>query len=150
MSISFPQPGTLAYLGFSAGLWLLIASLVSFCLISIDRRRAQEGLVRLPELNLLCLAAMGGWPGAALGLRRFRTLRFSPMFKGWLRVIAAAQILLAGMASLPPQSMISAAELVASLAMGDVRASERSSRPGRVVLNSSAGINEIVTISSNP
>jgi uncharacterized membrane protein YsdA (DUF1294 family) len=149
MSIAFPQSGSVAYLGLCIGVWLVVVSLVSFMMMAVDRRRAQTGGPRLPELNLLCLAAMGGWPGAVLGLRRFRPLRFSEGFRGWLRVVAAAQILLAGMAALPPQGLIGAAEFVAGVAMGQVRADERNTRPGRIVLNSKAGISNIVTISSD-
>lgn len=149
MIFSWPQPGTLAYLGLCTGVWLLLVSLVSFGLIALDRRRAMGGFSRLPELNLLCLAAMGGWPGMSMGLRLCRALRFSPGFKGWLRVIALAQILLAGMAALPPQSLLGAAELVAGAVLGQVRAEERRNRPGRIVLASKGSVSKIVTIASD-
>lgn len=117
------------------GLWLIAASVVTYALIRIDRRRAILGQVRLPEAPLLWLASFGGWPGALMALRRFRGLRFSPTFRGWLRGIIAAELMLLGLVSVPQGAIITAAEQVAALALGDVRAAERRAEPGRVRLD---------------
>ena len=39
---------------------------------AIDRRRAEEGLWRIPEAQLHLVEILGGWPGAFLAQRRLR------------------------------------------------------------------------------
>lgn len=118
------------------GLWLIAASVATYLVFRADRRRAILGQVRVPEAPLLWLASFGGWPGALLALRRFRGLRFSPTFRGWLRGIVAAELLFLGLATLPQGALIGAAEKVAAVALGDVRAAERRAEPGRIRLDS--------------
>lgn len=117
------------------GLWLLAASVATYLIFRADRRRAILGQVRVPEAPLLWLASFGGWPGALLALRRFRGLRFSPTFRGWLRGIVAAELLFLGLATVPQSAVIGVAEQVASVALGEVTAAERRAEPGRIRLD---------------
>ncbi|HMO06416.1 MAG TPA: DUF1294 domain-containing protein [Paracoccaceae bacterium] len=139
------------------GLWLIAASVVTYALFRSDRRRAILGQVRVPEAPLLWLASFGGWPGALLALRRFRGLRFSASFRGWLRGIIAAELLFLGMATIPQGVMLGAAEQVAALALGNVTAAERRSDAGRVRLDSdkrspmlSSGPTNVVPLRATP
>jgi uncharacterized membrane protein YsdA (DUF1294 family) len=54
------------------GSYLLIASAIAYWLYAIDKRRAEEGLWRIPEAQLHLLEILGGWPGAFLAQRRLR------------------------------------------------------------------------------
>ena len=56
-----------AYLGLVA-----VTSLASFAAYGLDKRRAGGGGRRVPERTLHLLALVGGWPGAALGMRHYR------------------------------------------------------------------------------
>ncbi|MGP3696555.1 DUF1294 domain-containing protein [Rhodobacter sp. NSM] len=53
-------------------LHLLFANLVAWFAFRLDKRRAIEGGWRMPEANLLLLAAAGGWIGAKVAQRQFR------------------------------------------------------------------------------
>lgn len=44
----------------------------AFMAFAWDKNRARSGAARLPEANLLALAAAGGWLGAKMGQRFFR------------------------------------------------------------------------------
>lgn len=158
MDIEAPPVAALALSLKWAGIWLCLASAVTYALFRIDGRRAMRGVGRLPEANLLWLSTFGGWPGALLALRRSRGLRFSGTFRGWLRGIVAAELLFLGMAALPQGSLVVVAEGILSVALGEVRATERDARPGQVVLDSTrrktaignGKVSNIVTLSSRP
>lgn len=135
------------------GIWLCIASSVTYLLFRLDRRRALVGMSRLPEGNLLWLSTLGGWPGAVVALRRSAGVRFSQTFRGWLRAIIAAELLFLGMAALPQGSLVGLSEGIMSIAMGDVSARERDARPGRIVMDTerrAGSLSNIVTLSAKP
>ncbi|MEM7472459.1 MAG: DUF1294 domain-containing protein [Pseudomonadota bacterium] len=52
--------------------YLIVVNVVSFVVIAMDKSRARAGKWRIPEGNLIALAAMGGWVGAKLGQKVFR------------------------------------------------------------------------------
>ncbi len=51
--------------------WLLFMSLISFLAMGVDKRRAKKGAWRTPEKRLFLFAALGGAPGALLGMYVF-------------------------------------------------------------------------------
>ena len=51
--------------------WLIFWSLAAFIAMGADKRRARQGLWRVPEKTLFLLAALGGAPGAFLGMHLF-------------------------------------------------------------------------------
>lgn len=51
--------------------WVLIASLVDFILMGVDKVRAKRGSYRIPERALLLVGLFGGSLGGILGMRIF-------------------------------------------------------------------------------
>lgn len=49
-----------------------VASLLSYVLYALDKRRAVRGGRRVPEATLHLLALLGGWPGALAASSRLR------------------------------------------------------------------------------
>jgi uncharacterized membrane protein YsdA (DUF1294 family) len=54
------------------GVCALLVSGITYWVYAVDKRRAEEGLWRVPESNLHLLELLGGWPGAFLAQRRLR------------------------------------------------------------------------------
>ncbi len=52
-------------------LWVLAASVIAFAMMGADKRRAKRGMWRISEKALFLAAALGGSPGAVLGMRVF-------------------------------------------------------------------------------
>jgi uncharacterized membrane protein YsdA (DUF1294 family) len=57
-----------------------------------DKQAASRGERRIPELNLLGLALIGGTPGAFLARHWFRHKTRKEPFSTWLYLIAAIQV----------------------------------------------------------
>ncbi|WP_212591580.1 DUF1294 domain-containing protein [Antarctobacter heliothermus] len=72
------------------GLAVLVNAL-AFVLFGLDKRRARRGVWRVPERNLLILAALGGSVGAKLGQRVFRHKTSKQPFAGTLNAICLMQ-----------------------------------------------------------
>ena len=53
-------------------IWFATLNAVTFLLFGFDKWRARAAGWRIPEKNLLLLAALGGWPGGLLGMQLFR------------------------------------------------------------------------------
>jgi uncharacterized membrane protein YsdA (DUF1294 family) len=54
------------------GIVALVLSALAYWAYAVDKRRAEEGLWRIPEAHLHLLEMLGGWPGAFLAQRRLR------------------------------------------------------------------------------
>ena len=70
---------------------VLLINVWTIWLFRQDKRRAVAGARRIPESNLLGLAAIGGTPGALLARRLFRHKTRKQPFSTNLMVIAALQ-----------------------------------------------------------
>jgi len=57
-----------------------------------DKQRAIASMRRIPEINLLVLALIGGTPGALLARPLFRHKTRKQPFSTWLLLIAVVQI----------------------------------------------------------
>jgi uncharacterized membrane protein YsdA (DUF1294 family) len=71
------------------GIYALFISAITYWVYAVDKRRAEEGLWRVPEANLHLLELLGGWPGAFLAQRRLRhkCSKGSYQFVFWLIVL---------------------------------------------------------------
>jgi uncharacterized membrane protein YsdA (DUF1294 family) len=70
----------------------LALSGVSVACYARDKRAAERGAWRIPEMTLHLLEALGGWPGALLAQRWFRhkNRKLSYQFLFWLIIAAHA------------------------------------------------------------
>ena len=85
------MPATLvAYLG--------AVNLAAFAAFAFDKHRAQTGGWRIPERRLLGLAAAGGGAGAVAAQHFLRHKTRKEPFASQLRLILAAQAIVAGLA----------------------------------------------------
>ncbi len=68
------------------GGWVILASLISYGLYSLDKKSAQRGDWRIPERFLHFWELVGGWPGAFLAQRhlRHKSAKISYLFTFWL------------------------------------------------------------------
>jgi uncharacterized membrane protein YsdA (DUF1294 family)/cold shock CspA family protein len=64
-------------------------NVLSFLAYAVDKRRAWNGLWRLPEARLHFLALIGGWPGAFLAQRHYRhkCSKFGFQFFFWFTIL---------------------------------------------------------------
>jgi uncharacterized membrane protein YsdA (DUF1294 family) len=69
--------------------WFSVINVVTFLAFGFDKWRAGRSGRRTPELTLLMLAVMGGWPGGLLGMKLFRhkTAKGSFQFKYALALV---------------------------------------------------------------
>ena len=67
-----------------------VLNVLTYWVYACDKRRAEEGAWRVPEVWLHLLELLGGWPGAFLAQRRLRhkCSKTSYQFVFWLIVIA--------------------------------------------------------------
>jgi len=75
-----------------------LVSVVAFAVFGWDKRQASRGGRRVPEATLLTLAALGGLPGALLGMRVFRHKTRKGSFRLAVAGVALAWIALAAVA----------------------------------------------------
>lgn len=80
-------------------IWLIIINLVAFLIFGLDKWKAKrkeknEKVRRVPEKNLLLLAALGGSVGALLAMRVFRHKTLHRAFRFGVPLILALQLLI--------------------------------------------------------
>jgi len=83
-------------------LWLAVlvlyaaASPLCFLIYWLDKRAAERGAQRTPELTLLLIGLAGGWPGGLLAQQLFRhkTVKTSFLARYWLTVLLNLGVLL--------------------------------------------------------
>ena len=75
-------------------LWLVIAimNLLSYILMGLDKRAAQEGRWRVPEKTLFLVTALFGGLGGVLGMHVFRHKTKHWYFRVFFPVLLIAQI----------------------------------------------------------
>jgi uncharacterized membrane protein YsdA (DUF1294 family) len=82
-------------LGTADTVWILAAlvgvNVWTYGCFCFDKHCARAGLRRIPERNLLSLAAAGGWPGALLARHVFRHKTRKEPFSTQLQLIAALE-----------------------------------------------------------
>jgi uncharacterized membrane protein YsdA (DUF1294 family) len=73
-----------------------VATPLCFVAYALDKRAAERGDRRTPELTLLLLGLAGGWPGGLLAQQVFRhkTVKTSFLAKFWLTVALNLALLL--------------------------------------------------------
>lgn len=75
-------------------LWVLLWSILAFVLMGVDKWKARRDRWRVPEKTLFLTAALGGSPGAILGMYAFRHKTRHWYFKWGLPAILIAQLAL--------------------------------------------------------
>lgn len=75
-------------------LWVLLWSILAFVLMGVDKWKARRERWRVPEKTLFLAAALGGSPGAILGMYAFRHKTRHWYFKWGLPAILIAQLAL--------------------------------------------------------
>ncbi len=80
-------------------IWLALINLVTFCVFGLDKWKAKRkekkaSVRRIPEKNLLLLAALGGSAGALLAMRVFHHKTLHKAFRFGVPLILALQILI--------------------------------------------------------
>lgn len=80
-------------------IWLVLINVLTFFVFGVDKLQAKrkeknEKVRRVPEKNLLLLAAVGGSIGALLGMRAFRHKTLHRAFRLGVPVILALQIII--------------------------------------------------------
>ena len=76
-------------------LWVASLSLADFALMGVDKWKAKRGAWRVKERTFFLRAALGGSPGAILGMWAFRHKTRHWYFKFGLPAILLAQLALA-------------------------------------------------------
>ncbi|MBO9405851.1 DUF1294 domain-containing protein [Shimia sp. R9_1] len=77
--------------------YLCLINLVCIAAFYLDKRRALSGSWRVPESRLLCLALIGGSPGAKWAQKRFRhKTRKQPFCTRLNRIVALQLVLIIG------------------------------------------------------
>ena len=74
--------------------WILAVSLIAFVLFGIDKEKAARRKWRVPEKTLFLFAALGGAPGALLGMLVFRHKTKHPAFTAGIPAILLLWVLL--------------------------------------------------------
>ena len=74
--------------------YLLVLSLVLFCMMGSDKHRAKKGAWRIPEKTLFLFTLLGGGIGGTLGMHVFHHKTRHWYFAVFFPLIAIAQIAL--------------------------------------------------------
>jgi uncharacterized membrane protein YsdA (DUF1294 family) len=60
---------------------LAVINVIALIMYGVDKGRAEKGLWRIPEKELLLIAAIGGGVGAFVGMKLFHHKTLKPRFK---------------------------------------------------------------------
>jgi len=71
---------------------VLLINLITFCVFWWDKDAARKGQWRVPESRLLCLALIGGSPGAVAAQRLLRHKTRKEPFRTQLMLICAMHV----------------------------------------------------------
>lgn len=81
-----PENMGLLVLGMAAG--LMVLNLATFTVFAMDKQREMNGREPLPEVLLLSLVALGGWPAAKLAQLVLRFQEQTAQFRSLLNLVA--------------------------------------------------------------
>ncbi len=81
----------LSWLVYTLLAWLLVMSVILFCVMGHDKHLAGTRRRRVPERTLFVLAVVGGALGGVLGMQIFRHKTQKPKFFIWFPLLALAQ-----------------------------------------------------------
>ena len=90
-------PETLSLLVFGLGAVLVALNLATFTAFAVDKQRLITDREPVPEVLLLSLAALGGWPAAKLAQLVFRLQDYSAQFRSLLNLVALPLAVIAGL-----------------------------------------------------
>jgi uncharacterized membrane protein YsdA (DUF1294 family) len=82
-------------LGLLAGFLLL--NIATFAFFAVHQSRQRAGTAALPEVLLLSLAALGGWPGAKLAQLTGRGEGLTDQFRSFLNMVSLPLMVIGGM-----------------------------------------------------
>lgn len=83
----------------AAAVYILAVNVLTIAAFAIDKRRAERGLRRTPESDLLFLALAGGTPGAWLAMHLFRHKSSKRSFQRRLERVMIVQLIAAAFAA---------------------------------------------------
>ena len=90
-------PETLGLLVFGGLAGLIALNLATFTAFALDKQREVTGREPLPEVLLLSLAALGGWPAAKLAQLLLRLQDHTAQFRSLLNLVALPLVVIAGL-----------------------------------------------------
>ena len=76
-------------------IYLIVANIIGFLSMFIDKRKAKKGAWRISESSLLTIAALGGSIGSIIGMYKFRHKTQKPKFYVGVPTIIVVQVALA-------------------------------------------------------
>lgn len=88
--------------------YLAAINLATFVAFAVDKRRSERGQWRIPERSLLACAAAGGSLGAVLGQQMLRHKTRKGPFRTHLRLMLAAQTVIASALAFAPLRALAA------------------------------------------
>jgi uncharacterized membrane protein YsdA (DUF1294 family) len=90
-------PETIELLAVGLVASLLALNLATFTAFAMDKQREVAGRPPLPEVLLLSLAALGGWPAAKLAQLSLRLRAQTTQFRSLLNLVALPLVAISGM-----------------------------------------------------
>lgn len=72
--------------------YLILINIIAFAVYGLDKYKAVHNKWRIPESQLLLLAALGGTAGALLGMQFFHHKTRKPQFRYGVPLILAVQL----------------------------------------------------------
>lgn len=126
----FSNPALIA----AVAAYLALANALALVLFRQDKRRAEAGDWRLPEVQLLTVALMGGWLGAKAGQRLFHHKTVKQPFATVLNLSGLALPLVLGLALALTQLPADLPQRLAGLLPAAAAPAEAEAKPAERVL----------------